>query len=271
MFVAFNLLAIGQFFIFARMSEGTPGLSNRLQQIAKSPIYRGAIFQIEADDKGLALVDCKEASLKVYLMFDPDTDQVLETRFFTYGGPIFTALADIFCTKIQMKTISQVAEIKVEDLELALRDTPDVRAIPETAPELAQMQKLIGNVVSLYPAKRMVALAARETMEKIRYRTQTAEGRAEADNEWLSLSKEEQLRRIEDCLHEKIRGFLHSEGGDLEILELVEGRHLRIRYQGACAGCGSALSGTLYYIEDQLRENVYYNLSVEPDDSALPV
>ena len=43
-------------------------LSLKVQEIAKAPKYRGAIFQIEADEKGLALVDVKEASLKVYLM-----------------------------------------------------------------------------------------------------------------------------------------------------------------------------------------------------------
>ena len=100
-------------------------------EVAKAPKYRGAIFQIEADEKGLALVDVKEASLKVYLMIDPECDKILETRFFTYGGPIFTALADTFCKKIQMATVEEACAITAESLELELRDTPDVRAIAE--------------------------------------------------------------------------------------------------------------------------------------------
>jgi len=83
------------------MSEESLSISNKLAQTAKTPKYRGAIFQIEADEKGLALIDIKESSLKVYLMVDPDSDIILETRFFTYGGPIFTALADTFCSLIQ--------------------------------------------------------------------------------------------------------------------------------------------------------------------------
>lgn len=247
------------------MSEESLKLSEKAVQLAKSPKYRGAIFQIEADEKGLALVDCKEASLKVYLMIDPDVDEILETRFFTYGGPIFTVLADTFCTMIQHKKISDLANIKVAEIEAQLRDTPDVPAIPENAIELAQMQNLIANIVESYPGKKGVALAARETMEKIRYRTQTAEGRAEADKEWFALTQEEKLKRIEDCMHEKIRGVLQGDGGDLEIVEL-NNAHLKIRYQGACAGCGSATGGTLFYIEDQLRENVYYNITVESID-----
>ena len=105
--------------------------SQKVQEIAKAPKYRGAIFQIEADEKGLALVDVKEASLKVYLMIDPECDKILETRFFTYGGPIFTALADTFCKKIQMATVEEACAITAESLELELRDTPDVRAIAE--------------------------------------------------------------------------------------------------------------------------------------------
>src|SRR5574344_548221 len=56
--------------------------SKKLTELARSPRYRGAIFQIEADEKGLARVDGKESSLKIYLMIDPESDQILETRFF---------------------------------------------------------------------------------------------------------------------------------------------------------------------------------------------
>ena len=242
-------------------------LSEKVQNIAKAPKYRGAIFQIEADEKGLVLVDCKEASLKVYLMFDPDSDQVLETRFFTYGGPIFTALADTFCNMIQQKKIDDIILINVDDIEYSLRDTKEIRAIPENAIELSQMQNLISNIGTMYPAKKAVALQTRETMEKIKYRTQTVEGRAEADKEWFSLSNEERLKRIQDCLHEKVRGLLQGDGGDVEIIALERDNHLKIRYQGTCAGCTSAMGGTLFYIEDQLKENVYYNLVVEPEIS----
>ena len=100
--------------------------SKKVQEIAKAPKYRGAIFQIEADEKGLALVDVKEASLKVYLMIDPECDKILETRFFTYGGPIFTALADTFCKKIQMATVEEACAITAESIERELREEMDV-------------------------------------------------------------------------------------------------------------------------------------------------
>ena len=241
-------------------------LSLKVQEVAKAPKYRGAIFQIEADEKGLALVDVKESSLKVYLMIDPECDKILETRFFTYGGPIFTALADTFCKKIQMVTVEEACAITAESLELELRDTPDVRAIPETAAEIKQMNTLIKRILETYPEKKGTAILVREKMERIKYRTQTAEGRAEADAEWNALAKHEKIEKIEAWLHQSVRGMLQGDGGDVEILDLTEDNRLKIRYQGACAGCGSAMGGTLFYIEDELKNNVYYNLIVEPED-----
>ncbi|MCF0222937.1 MAG: NifU family protein [Fibrobacter sp.] len=244
----------------------TANLSQKVQEIAKAPKYRGAIFQIEADEKGLALVDVKVSSLKVYLMIDPDCDKILETRFFTYGGPIFTALADLFCKKIQMATIDEACSIKAATLEEELRDTPDVRAIPETSNELGQMDELIKLVAETYPEKKGTAILVREKMERIKYRTQTAEGRAEADTEWNALSKVQKIEKIEEWLHKGVRGTLQGDGGDLEIIDLTDDNRLKIRFQGACAGCGSAMGGTLFYIEDELQNNVYYNLVVEPED-----
>ena len=241
-------------------------LSLKVQEVAKAPKYRGAIFQIEADEKGLALVDVKESSLKVYLMIDPECDKILETRFFTYGGPIFTALADTFCKKIQMVTVEEACAITAESIELELRDTPDVRAIPETAAEIKQMNTLIKRILETYPEKKGTAILVREKMERIKYRTQTAEGRAEADAEWNALAKHEKIEKIEAWLHQSVRGMLQGDGGDVEILDLTEDNRLKIRYQGACAGCGSAMGGTLFYIEDELKNNVYYNLIVEPED-----
>ena len=241
-------------------------LSQKLQEIAKAPKYRGAIFQIEADEKGLALVDVKEASLKVYLMIDPECDKILETRFFTYGGPIFTALADTFCKKIQMVTIDEACAITAESLEQELRDTPDVRAIADNAPEIKQMNTLIKRILEAYPEKKATAVLVREKMERIKYRTQTAEGRAEADAEWNAMTKVQKIEKVEAWLHQTVRGTLQGDCGDLEILDLTDDNRLKIRYQGACAGCGSAMGGTLFYIEDELKNNVYYNLIVEPED-----
>ena len=239
--------------------------SEHLLKIAKTPKFRGAIFQMEADDKGLALVESKVMSLKVYLLLDPDSDTIIEARFFTYGGPAFTALAETLCETLQGKKMEFLESVTVEYLEVALRDTPDARAMPIESPELEGVRQLLPELIRGYPDKKNVAIAARAARSATHYKQHTVEGRTEADTEWFALSEVEQLRRVEACLDEKVRPALHMDGGGLDVLDLSNGTRLKIRYQGACNSCGASTGGTLIFIENQMRESVYYNISVEPE------
>lgn len=243
----------------------TTELSQALTRAARAPLYRGAIFQMEADDKGMALIEAKVNTLKIYALVDPDANQILETRFFTYGGPGFTALADQLCGRMVGKSVSELSEIATEQLEIPLRDQPDLPALAPDSPEMQSIPQLLQILQSNYPEKRMIALAARKAMESSQLRTSSAEGRAEADKEWLALDTSERLRRIQTCLDKHVRQALNMDGGDIEIIELLNDTHLRVRYQGACSSCGSSVGGTLIYIENQLRDFVHYNLTVEPE------
>ncbi|MET0623199.1 MAG: NifU family protein, partial [Pyrinomonadaceae bacterium] len=62
------------------------------------------------------------------------------------------------------------------------------------------------------------------------------------------MSDDPRLLRINEMLDEKIRPYLASDGGWLEIVSLVD-HTLTIRYQGACGSCPSSLTGTLMGIE----------------------
>ncbi|HLA94552.1 MAG TPA: NifU family protein [Pyrinomonadaceae bacterium] len=63
------------------------------------------------------------------------------------------------------------------------------------------------------------------------------------------------LREIDALLDERIRPFLASDGGWLEIIGL-ENHTLNIRYQGACGSCPSSLTGTLMAIENMIKEEI---------------
>ncbi|MEY4168139.1 MAG: NifU family protein [Blastocatellia bacterium] len=63
------------------------------------------------------------------------------------------------------------------------------------------------------------------------------------------------LDRINQVLDEKVRPGLAGDGGGLEIIGYHDHR-LMIHYQGACGSCPSSASGTLYAIENMLREEV---------------
>ena len=74
-----------------------------------------------------------------------------------------------------------------------------------------------------------------------------------------------ELAQIETILDETIRPSLQMDGGDIEVLEL-SGNILKIKYEGACGSCPSAAGGTLFAIENTLRENFREDLTVEIEE-----
>jgi NifU-like protein len=229
-----------------------------LAAIARLPKRRGAIFQVDADDKGFALVDVKFETLKIYVSVDPEANLILEAKFFTYGGPMLTALADILCEELINKKIDEIQNLPVESLFEKFdvnKDSADFQIVA----------KLPSMIFEAYPEKKNIALAARAAMGSAKLKAHTAEGKAEADAEWNALNEAEKLEKIEGCLDEYVRAMLANDGGGMEVLGIKDGKIVLIRYQGVCAGCGAASGGTLYYIENQLQQHVYYGITVEPE------
>jgi Fe-S cluster biogenesis protein NfuA len=75
------------------------------------------------------------------------------------------------------------------------------------------------------------------------------------------MSDDPRLARINEILDEKVRPYLASDGGWLEVLSLNE-KTLTIRYQGACGSCPSSLSGTLLGIEGLIRQEIDPDIEV---------
>jgi len=71
------------------------------------------------------------------------------------------------------------------------------------------------------------------------------------------------LNRINEVLNTKVRPALANDGGGLEVIGL-EGTVLKIRYQGACGGCPSAIRGTLAAIEGLLKRDINSSIQVIP-------
>ncbi len=66
-------------------------------------------------------------------------------------------------------------------------------------------------------------------------------------------------------LTEKVRPALMNDGGNIQVLEIIDGERVMVQYQGACGSCGSSLGATLSFIEQTLRTNVYPELQVVPN------
>jgi Fe-S cluster biogenesis protein NfuA len=68
-------------------------------------------------------------------------------------------------------------------------------------------------------------------------------------------NESELLKKVNEILNHRVRPYLASDGGGLEVLG-VEGHKVLIRYQGACGSCPSSISGTLAAIEGLLRRDL---------------
>ncbi len=77
----------------------------------------------------------------------------------------------------------------------------------------------------------------------------------------------QKLKEVEKVIDENIREMLVMDGGNVEILDIKEnGGHIDIyiKYLGACVGCASANTGTLFAIEDILKKKLDENIRVLP-------
>jgi NFU1 iron-sulfur cluster scaffold homolog, mitochondrial len=71
----------------------------------------------------------------------------------------------------------------------------------------------------------------------------------------VALSDDPKIAEISAILDDRIRPYLASDGGWLEIVSL-EDNVLKIRYEGACGSCPSSLTGTLMAIENMIKEEI---------------
>ena len=74
---------------------------------------------------------------------------------------------------------------------------------------------------------------------------------------------EDVMARINRVIDENIRPALAGDGGGIEIVGF-EDHVLSVRYQGACGGCPSSTSGTLFAIQNLLQRMVDDKITVQP-------
>ena len=152
-----------------------------------------------------------------------------------------------------------------EDVEALLRDEPEVPAVPESKKKaFANVEELLKIVQLEYPAAKAVAEAS-ASINKDDVKTASFAELSMAEQAWLGLSKEDQITQINMVLDEKVRPALMADGGNVQVLDVVEGEKVMIKYQGACGNCGSSLGATLSFMEQALRKDIYNELIVVPN------
>ena len=85
--------------------------------------------------------------------------------------------------------------------------------------------------------------------------------------EFKDMTLVQKLKTIETMLDAEIRPMLEADGGNMEVVDIKEeGENINvyIQYMGACQGCPSATTGTLYAIQEYLTQKVDESIRVIP-------
>ena len=91
---------------------------------------------------------------------------------------------------------------------------------------------------------------------------------SKGDLAFADMTLVQKIKSIEGVIDERIRPMLMMDGGNMEIIELKNASDgytdVYIRYLGACSGCASGSTGTLFAIESVLQENLDSSIRVFP-------
>jgi len=308
--------------------------SDKVTTLMNNPQHQGEIFEAEAEERGNKLIvadfgaeSCGDA-VRLYWEIDPKTDTIINSKFKSFGCGTAIASSDVMTELCIGKTVQEAVKITNIDVEMALRDTPDVPAVPPQKMHCSVMaydviKKAAGLYmgvdsdsfedeiivcecarVSLTTLQEVIRLNDLTTIEQITDYTKAGgfckscikpgghedreyylvdilrDTRKEMDEEkmkaaadagsggdFASMTLVQQIKAVDAIIDESIRQFLVMDGGDMEIIDIKtteENIDIYIRYLGACNGCSSSSTGTLYAIESTLKEKLSNNIRVLP-------
>lgn len=246
------------------MSVAEEKFSQKFQEASSKPKCRGAYYQEDAVQKGMALVEAKFKDIKLYWLVDVGEDRVYSAKFFAYGGKVSVAISETLCQMVKGLTIPEAVSILGMDVERELRDD-DTPAVPDSKKTaFSSVDEILKIIDKEYPAAKAVAEASSSIKESGKSATKTPKELTLAEQAWLGLSEKDQIAQIELVLDEKIRPALMADGGNVTVMEVLDGEKVLIQYQGACGSCGSSMGATLSFMENALRQNIYNDLYVVP-------
>lgn len=310
--------------------------SKKVAELMDNPKHRGEITEEEASKNGLRLIvadfgaeSCGDA-VRLYWAVDPKTDIIKKAKFKSFGCGTAIASSDTMAELCIGKTVDEAVKITNIDVEFAMRDTPDIPAVPPQKMHCSVMAYDVIKAaaaqykgvdadsfedeiivcecarVSLGTIKEVIRLNDLKSVEDITRYTKAGafckscirEGghekreyyledilkdvRAEMEYEKMAQSNScnvpqtvafkdmsviQKFKEIDKVLDEHIRPMLVMDGGNMEVIDIKNEDNnidVYIRYLGACSGCASGATGTLFAIESVLQDKIDASIRVLP-------
>ncbi len=110
--------------------------SQRVQDRMNNPKNMGEITEEQAEKMGGKLIvadfgaeSCGDA-VRLYWVVDPKTDKIIDAKFKSFGCGTAIASSDTMVDLCIGKTVDEAVKITNIDVEHAMRDNPDIAAVP---------------------------------------------------------------------------------------------------------------------------------------------
>ncbi|QFR48270.1 iron-sulfur cluster assembly scaffold protein NifU [Sulfurimonas lithotrophica] len=161
------------------------------------------------------------------------------------------------CARVSLKTVQEV--IRLNDLTTVEQITDYTKA----GGFCKSCIKPGGHEAREYYLVDILADVRRE-MDEEKMKA-AADAGAKGDFETMTLVQ--QIKAIDAVIDESVRQYLVMDGGNMEVIDIKtndENIDVYIRYLGACNGCASSTTGTLYAIESTLKEKLSKKVRVLP-------
>jgi NifU-like protein len=143
-----------------------------------------------------------------------------------------------------LQTLEQISHYT----KAGLHDTPCIEPNALQEPRSSYLSSILEEVQAELEAEKLAKMAP-------------------LDTPFREMDVPQKITAINAVIDESIRQFLIMDGGDMEILDVKENGvqiDIYIRYLGACNGCASSSTGTLFAIESTLKEKLDDQIRVLP-------
>ena len=164
------------------------------------------------------------------------------------------------CARVSLRTIKEV--IKLNDLKTVEEITDYTKA----GAFCKSCIKPGGHEEREYYLVDILA-ETRKEMEEEKLKEQAEKQIGGEEVPFKEMTLVQKIKAIDKTIDETVRQYLVMDGGNMEVLDVKENgdyTDVYIRYLGACSGCASSTTGTLYAIESTLKERLDPNIRVLP-------
>ncbi len=306
--------------------------SQKVCELMNNPKNMGEITEDQATSLGAKLIvadfgaeSCGDA-VRLYWAVNPKNDIILDAKFKSFGCGTAIASSDTMAELCKGKSVDEALKITNIDVEKAMRDTPDIPAVPpqkmhcsvmayDVIKKAASQYKGVDMAsfeteiivcecarVSLSTLREVIRLNDLTTIDQItdytkagafckscvrpggheakdiylvdllaeyekEKMTRVADDASAGNIDFSKMTIVQRLKAVEKVIDDNIRQMLIMDGGNVEILDIKENGanfDIYIRYLGACSGCASSSTGTLFAMESILKDKLDENIRVIP-------